>query len=597
LLRRTALGVSSTYQWRSDGVDLQGKTGSTLRLTNLVAADAGHYSVVVSNTAGIVTNFVYLHVDTQFTKITTGPVVTDTGIQPMTPSWGDINGDGFLDLIIADLGRVENWSRVLEPKVPLVYLNNQDGTFRRATEADIGPLATSAVAGGMANWADYDNDGRLDFFQQAWIEPCGVFRGELDGKFSRVTADIGINQPLAGWGPWGYSWVDYDRDGFLDLYLATGGIDSKAFDQLFRNRGDGTFEKADSHYFEGTGDSQYACWADYDGDGDPDVMVGSIANRSKLFRNEGGGRFSDVSAPALPHTPGFIGAWADYDQDGDLDLLSGRLFANDGQGGFVVKTGSEAPRNGIPTWVDYDNDGCLDAFVADYDTSRRYLYRYDRDSRTFQEAKLSGLSLDPMANANFAWADYDNDGFQDLVVCSGASGVRNRLYHNNGNGNHWLLVKLIGTTSNRDAIGAKVRTRASIGGKTTWQMQEISGTPMVGERRAHFGLRNATNVTNLRIEWPSGTVQELANVAANQILTVIEPRRPVLQVAVANTGSVSGTLRGDPAKTFEVWSSDDLVTWTVLTTVTADATGAVTWSDPNPAVGTCRAYKASLKTP
>src|SRR5204863_8840753 len=135
-----------------------------------------------------------------------------------------------------------------------------------------------------------------------------------------------------------------------------------------------------------------------------------------------------------------------------------------------------------------------------------------------------------------AWGDYDNDGFLDLIVArrGGTTGSRNWLYRNDGNSNGWIKFRLAGTVSNRSAIGAKVRVKATIGGRTFWQMREINSgggnnaVPLV----AHFGLGNATNVETLRIEWPSGTVQEFHNAAQKLIWTIIEP--PRLSATVLN---------------------------------------------------------------
>jgi len=155
-----------------------------------------------------------------FTKITEGPVVTDLGISPVCPAWGDLNNDGHLDLVIVDEGRwvsINDFTRA----VPMVYLNNQDGTFRRATEDDIGPLASTAVLQEPMCLADYDNDGYLDVYMYDAVYPDPekvgyLYRGGPDGKFTLVSEDVGINRPLGPWlpggyylGPWGVSWVDY----------------------------------------------------------------------------------------------------------------------------------------------------------------------------------------------------------------------------------------------------------------------------------------------------------------------------------------------------------------------------------------------------
>ena len=513
-----------------------------------------------------------------FTKITEGPVVTDLGVSPVGPAWGDLNNDGYLDLVITDEG---HWvsTNDIQRAVPMVYLNNQDGTFRRATEADIGPLAGTAVQGGAPmRLADYDNDGYLDVYMYDGNDPdpekaAYLYRGGPDGKFTLVSEDAGINRPLGPWlsggyypYPWGVSWVDYDQDGFLDIYLTTTGPGNDTVDQLWRNKGNGTFSRVLTNVFKPTGIGCFGCWADYDNDGDPDVFVAVVNGAGRFYRNDGHGQFTDITT-SLGLTFGWYGAWGDYDNDGRLDLHTERaLFWNDGAGRFVRKTGSASPGAGAANWIDYDNDGYLDYFSAQGQvTPPRRMMRNNRDG-TFTQVSLGILTDDPPTSGMAVWADYDNDGFLDVVFANRASNKVNNLYHNDGNGNHWLLVKPVGTRSNRSGIGAKVRAQATIWGKGVQQMREISGTPFAGDPRAHFGLGDAAKVATLRIEWPSGTVEEFTDVATDQLLTVWEP--PAMSAAVRADGACELTIQAEPNRVWQIKASSDLLNWQTLTTLT-----------------------------
>ena len=374
----------------------------------------------------------------------------------------------------------------------------------------------------MAVLADYDNDGYLDFYQSAWIETCQLWRGGPDGKFTLVTEDVGPNIQFLGQGTWGYSWADYDRDGFLDLYVTTAWLAWLGFpatgDYLYRSRGDGTFAPID---LGPGGESQYPCWADYDNDGDPDVFVGWRG----LYRNDGNGQFSDVTS-LINGDGGFYGAWADDDQDGDLDLFAVTgLHENNGAGGFTRREGTGYPPGGAGTWVDIDNDGQLELITGDPVAWRKRLYRYDPDTKTFSEFRDGVLSVDPLAMTPL-WPDDENDGFLDVLVCSGGAGP-NRLFRNNGNDNHWLQVSLVGRASNRSGIGARVIAETAVFGRPLRQLREMNAIPMASISRAHFGLGDAMKVDTLRIEWPSGIVQELKDVAVDQILRVVETQEGV----------------------------------------------------------------------
>jgi hypothetical protein len=187
--------------------------------------------------------------------------------------------------------------------------------------------------------------------------------------------------------------------------------------------------------------------------------------------------------------------------------------------------------------VDYDNDGYLDLFVVSIG-DKNALYHNNRNG-TFTKLNTGSLVNDGAINSvDAAWADYDNDGFMDVVIANDDS--KNSLFHNNGNTNHWINFKLVGTASNRSAIGAKVRVNATIGGKTFWQRRDIgeSGSEMGhSDLRAGFGLGDATNIDIVRIEWPSGTIQDPCTTSRpNSSITAIEPCASLKGSSVIGSG-------------------------------------------------------------
>jgi hypothetical protein len=290
-------------------------------------------------------------------------------------------------------------------------------------------------------------------------------------------------------------------------------------------------------------------------------------------------------------------AWADYDNDGHLDLcIAGKgtptaLYHNNGNGTFKRMTTAEVGSLvsdsswlGGVAWGDYDNDGYIDLFVAggwwngDSIRTKSYLYHNNGDG-TFTKI-MTGSPVNDLAESMGAhWVDYDRDGFLDLFVNNrgGIAAGPNLLYRNNGNSNNWLCVTCVGTASPRDGTGAKVRAKATIRGKEMWQLRLInSGGTCWGSQSfvAHFGLGDATNVDVLRIEWSSGTVQELHNVPAKQYLTVTEPTK----LAMPSPGEVH--VQCWKGMAYRIEGSPDLSAWTPLATVT-NLTGRLQWTDTN----------------
>jgi len=356
------------------------------------------------------------------------------------------------------------------------------------------------------------------------------------------------------------------------------------------------------------GNSGASWWGDYDNDGRLDLFValnGLGGGEHILFHNDGGGSFTRVNTAPTGFSAGGGGDWGDYDNDGDLDLFIAQyangandlLYRNDGGGTFTRITNGpvviSGGRSQFGVWGDYDNDGWLDLFVGNDNGEPQFLFHNNGDGTFTRVTQGDVVNLGGNVTG-FAWADYDNDGFLDLFIARGNSRVRetNLLYHNGGNSNKWLTVVCAGRVSNRSGIGAKVRVKANIAGVPRWQLREInSGNGFQSSGlRAHFGLGDATNVDLVRIEWPSGAVQELRNVAMNQILTVKEP--PVLTALGKDvSGAFRLLLKGGKGLPYTVEYSTNLIHWNWLTGfATTNMLSPVT--DPDAGSSSHRFYRA-----
>ena len=503
-----------------------------------------------------------------FTEVTAAAGVPGGGEQNFKngfgpgASWADYNGDGLPDLYAASAGN------------NMLYRSNGDGTFTDVA-AEAGVLAPCNAYG--VAWADYDNDGDQDLYVVCHSEDQGVtihheasepnylFRNNGDGSFTDVAAEAGVDNVAHGSGA---TWVDYDSDGLLDLYVANFGIYGDGEEGmgdrnvLYRNNGDGTFaDVTDQAGVAGqhgpvryrwaggqlvkSGMTFESIWFDYDNDGDQDFIECNDQGVSPLYRNEGDGTFADVTEAAGMFVLGScmgIDA-ADYDKDGHQDVYftnynENYLWQNNGDGTFTER-GREAGVDDFNVgwatgFVDYDNDGYLDIYVTNglVGVSKEdgggggkprlepnVLYHNNRDG-TFSDVSVPSGFGNPGVGRGTAVADFDGDGWVDFYVVN-ADGD-NALYRNELTGrNNWVMVTLEGGPGNRDGIGARVTFHTD-----EWtQIAEVrGGSGYLGgnARDIICGLGSMSEVREIEVAWPSGKVTRLQNVEANTALTIRE---------------------------------------------------------------------------
>lgn len=471
----------------------------------------------------------------------------------------DFDGDGRPDIFLTNSGGPN-----------ALYRNNGNGTFTDVAAA-AGVADPDGISIGVA-CADYDNDGRCDLLVTRLGGGVRLYRNRGDGTFADVTEAAGLAEP--GGHPASAAWADVDGDGFLDLYV-TYWLDSIPPDladstrmeselrqeytarsrghKLYRNNGDGTFSDATGLLGAVPPAPGLAVgFVDYDDDGRPDLYVvndmGKYVQPNKLFHNDGS-RFVEVGEQAGVDARlfGMGVAFGDYDGDGRLDVYAtnmgaNALFRNLGGGKFApaanragVGRGTVRGENSVgwgTAFLDVDNDGHLDLyFVAGvvypmppvdgkFQPDQPNALFHNRGDGTFRDVSKITRTDHTGCARGLAVADFDGDGFLDLLIAN--YGQPPALLKNNGNANRWLQVRLVGTTSNRDGIGARLTLTA--GGRQ--QVREVaSGTSFLSQSSLvqHFGLGKLERAEALEVRWPSGRVQRVEEVTTNQVLTVVEP--------------------------------------------------------------------------
>ena len=476
----------------------------------------------------------------------------------------DYDQDGYMDIYMSSGTWIEGFSKSEKPeKLPgnRLYHNQQDGTFVDVTKkAGVGgPWYSMGITVG-----DFNNDGYPDIYISNYGSNT-LYKNNGNGTFTDVTkrAMVGGNKECSI----GAVWLDFDNDGLLDLYVgnylnfdpeykyyyAPDGFpgplayDSQA-DILYHNKGDGTFEDVTKKMgiVDIDGRAMGVGAADYDDDGFVDIYVANDHTVNYLWHNDEGKGFTDRGtmsgtgfSQAGEATVSMSVDFADYNGDGLLDIFISddnycSLYQNLGNGLFSDKSyfsGISVASGQFVGWsssfLDYDNDGDADIFKSNGELKHMY-GQEDQLFENIENGKFKDVSVErgqyfreEYVGRGACVGDYDNDGDLDIYIVN----LDNQgmfLRNNKGNQNNWIILNLVGNTSNRDGLGARIKLIA--GGKVqTTQKKSTTGYLSQNDSRIHFGLMKNDIVEKIEIKWPSGKLQVLENIKVNQILTVKEP--------------------------------------------------------------------------
>jgi len=487
----------------------------------------------------------------------------------------DYDKDGWQDIYFVN-GR-DRYNRGIDVKNAL-YRNNGNGTFTDVTDT-AGVPGTNYGLGCV--WGDYDNDGFPDLFVTQFGANV-LYHNNGDGTFTDVTAKAGVAGLESGQFHSGAVFFDYDRDGKLDLYVGSyvalgpkaqrycdiGGVKSSCApavyhgspNALYHNNGDGTFTNvtAAAKILQPDGKNLSVGAYDWDNDGWPDLFVANDGQPAYLYQNLHNGRFRETAeiAGMAYNLHGQMMAsmcisLGDFDNDGWLDLYisdfqknSDHVWRNSGKGyfdevsdemGITLATKDVLSFGG--GFLDFDNDGWLDIFIGNghvypeieqVSTDTLYkqhnsLFHNDAHGKFTDVSAQGGLNSLPLRAARgVAFADFDNDGYVDVLVAN--NGDPPTLLHNNAlHKSHFVNFKLVGTKSNRDALGARIKITA--GGVT--QIREIAGGGSYlsqSDLRANFGLGDATAISTVDVTWPSGAHQTFRDLPADHFYQLEESR-------------------------------------------------------------------------
>jgi hypothetical protein len=496
----------------------------------------------------------------------------------------DIDNDGWQDLLFVNS---KSWpGRAGTPSYPALYRNNRNGSFTDVTQQ--AGLAIEMYGLGVSA-ADYDNDGWADIYITG-LGPNRLFHNIGNGRFEDVTAKAGVGDP-------GFSasaaWFDYDRDGKLDLFVTNYvqwspetdkycSLDGKTKSYctpesykgqsptLYRNRGNGTFEDVTrkAGVYDPASKGLGVALIDYNNDGNLDLFVANDTQPNRLYQNTGKGTFTDVGVTAgvAFNDAGVARAGmgvdaADYDGSGRQSVVVGNfsnemiaLYANEGAGLFI----DEAPTSTVGKaslltltfacfFFDFDLDGLLDIFaanghVADDISTVQPRVSYAQPAHLFRNlggkkfeavTARSGAALTERVVARgAAYGDYDNDGDLDLLITTN-NGPARLLRNDGGNRNHALRIRANGTTSNRDAIGARVKVILDngAGAGSMWGMVKTgSSYGSQSELPITIGLGARTAIKAVEVTWPTGRKETVTGVRADEAITIEEGKGIVTRV-------------------------------------------------------------------
>jgi len=497
----------------------------------------------------------------------------------------DYDNDGWLDIFLVNGTRLEGFPSGSEPTSHL-FRNNRDGTFTDVT-LKAGVAHTGWGQGCCVG--DYDNDGWDDLFV-TYFGKNVLYHNNGDGTFTDVSQKAGVAGNGKRWNT-GCAFVDYDRDGKLDLFvanyidmdLATAPVPESGpclyksvmvacgppglqggKNILYHNNGDGTFTDVSDASGILNANGTYGLGvltADFDNDGWPDIYVADDSTASALYHNKRNGKFEDIAieagcalSPDGKPQAGMGVSAADYDMDGNLDIVKTN-FAGDtpslyqNQGGATFEDATFTAGLGAHTqflgwgcgFFDMDNDGWPDILIcnghvypeveqlkteAGY-AQRKLVYQNLRNGHFADISMQVGPGIsEPSTSRGAAFGDFDNDGDVDIVVNT-VNDFPQLLRCDSKLGNNWIKVRTIGTKSNRSGIGARLTCVSKIPGesKPHQQIDEVrsgGGYFSQNDLRVHFGLGKAEKVDSLEIRWPSGQVDTLKDIKANQVIYVKE---------------------------------------------------------------------------